>query len=67
MSNEMIVHFENMLSSHEKHLAKLKRWKDLGGTLQNYPEGETIEDFISREETAIENLQRAIRYLQQSQ
>lgn len=59
----MIEVFEKMLKNHREHLDKLQRWKQAGGALQSYPEGETLDDFIKREETAISNIERAIEQL----
>jgi hypothetical protein len=63
MSVEMLDLFEKMLQDHKSHLDRLERWKELGGSLQNYPEGETIDDFIRREQLAVDNLQRTISVL----
>jgi len=55
--------FEKMLAEHVEHLNRLKRWRKMGGMLQNYPEGETLADFITREEAAIEKIKQAIQIL----
>ena len=54
---------QKMCDDHTRHLQRLKRWKESGGQLENYPEHETIDDFIEREERAIRNLRRAIASL----
>ena len=59
----MIKIFESMLQQHTGHLERLKRWKESGGNLENYPEGETLEDFINREESAMSNIKQAIQRL----
>ena len=66
MSNDLLAIFQKMLASHEEHLKSLIRWKSLGGELQNFPNGENIDDFIRREESAIENLNASIRTLNTS-
>lgn len=57
--------FEKMLENHRNHLDRLKRWKQAGGELRNYPEGESLYDFINREEAAIENIERAMARLKE--
>jgi len=60
MNSQTLSDFEDILNDHLTHLDRLRRWKDLGGRLVNYPEGETIDNFICRGETAVVNLHRAI-------
>ncbi len=38
-------------------------WQEGGAHLENYPEGETLDDFIAREELAVSNFKRAIKLL----
>jgi broad specificity phosphatase PhoE len=61
----VIDNFEKMLENHRNHLNRLKRWKQAGGELKNYPEGESLDDFIKREEAAIENIERAMTRLKE--
>lgn len=51
---------QSMLNQHVKHLKNLEMWRDAGGQLVNYPEGETVEDFIEREKLAVAKLEKAI-------
>lgn len=55
--------FEEMKADHEQHLRRLRLWRDTGGTLDNYPEGETLDDFIAREILAIESLSASVEML----
>ena len=64
MGDGMKQVLQNMRDDHARHLERLKRWKQAGGDLQNYPEEETIDDFIEREERAIRNLEGAIARLE---
>ncbi len=59
----MIELFEKMLQQHIDHLVRLRMWHDGGAHLENFPGGETLEDFIAREELAVSNIQRAIQLL----
>jgi hypothetical protein len=52
-----------MKANHERHRDRLVRWKIAGGKLENYPEHETIDDFIQREIDAIDGLSTAIERL----
>jgi len=65
MSDEFVTLLQNMRSEHERHHARLLVWREAGGSLVNYPDGETIDDFIEREARAIRNLSRAITRLEQ--
>ncbi|MHB1304541.1 MAG: hypothetical protein ACYCZB_13850 [Acidiphilium sp.] len=65
MSNDLVTIFEKMKAERERHLDRLNKWKAAGGTLENYPEHETIDDFIARERSAIENLSVAISRIKQ--
>ncbi len=58
--SELSDKLSRMKDDHEKHLGRLMRWKASGGTLANYPDGETIDDMIEREKRAIQNLAEAI-------
>ena len=66
MANNLIELLEKMVSSHQEHLENLIRWKSIGGQLQNFPSGENIDDFIRREESAIEKLNASIQVLKAS-
>ena len=64
MGNGVKRVLQDMRDDHARHLQRLRRWKEAGGNLQNYPEQETIDDFIEREERAVGNLDRAIASLE---
>lgn len=63
MSNDLADLFGRMKDDHEKHRDRLAIWKGAGGQLENFPEGQTIDDMIEREQRAVENLERAIEQL----
>lgn len=63
MSNELIDLFSKMSADHKRHCDRLEAWKMAGGKLENFPEGETVDDMIVREKRAIENLDQAIKRL----
>lgn len=60
MTDNLKSLLEQMREERQAHLRRLERWKAAGGKLENYPEQETIDDFIERERHAVENLQAAI-------
>jgi hypothetical protein len=60
MSDNFVAVLERMRDAHQRHLRNLLLWKEAGGELRNYPEGQTLEDFITRETAAVENLSLAI-------
>ena len=60
MSNGFIEVMERMLASHEKHLKDLLKLKDAGGSMTSWPEGETLDDFINREDAAVKRFTRTI-------
>tara|TARA_R110002072_G_scaffold302300_2_gene484647 strand:- start:6973 stop:7176 length:204 start_codon:yes stop_codon:yes gene_type:complete len=66
MSNDLADLFRKMKSDHEKHRDRLSAWKAAGGKLDNFPDGESIDDMIAREKRAVENLDQAIERLSKS-
>jgi hypothetical protein len=54
---------EAMKTSHQNHLERLERWKAEGGKLENYPNNETIDDFINRERLAVSRFTMSIEHL----
>jgi hypothetical protein len=63
MSEAFIEKLEAMKADHQRHLERLAQWKANGGELKNFPEHETIDDFIKREFLAVERLSAAIDHL----
>jgi hypothetical protein len=63
MSNELTELLGKMKMDHEKQRDRLAVWKEAGGKLKNFPEGETIDDMIAREQRAVVNLERALGHL----
>jgi hypothetical protein len=57
--------FEVMKLDHEAHLRRLEIWRDAGGTLDDFPDHETIDDFIAREIIAIRSLSDSIQLLKE--
>jgi hypothetical protein len=64
MANGLIESLRLMKADHEKHFERLVRWKANGGKLENYPDGERLDDFLAREQFAIENVAKAIEELE---
>lgn len=51
---------KKMRENHQEHLENLVKLQAKGVSLENFPEHESIDDFINREQTAIDNLSKAI-------
>ena len=63
MPEPIIPILEAMKASHQNHLERLERWKAEGGRLENYPNNETIDDFINRERLAVSRFTNSIEPL----
>jgi hypothetical protein len=63
MPEPIIPILEAMKASHQNHLERLERWKAEGGRLENYPNNETIDDFINRERLAVSRFTNSIEHL----
>lgn len=60
MNEGFIDLLQRMKTDREKHVSWLENWKGSGGKLDYSPDGETIDDMISREKRAVENLRTTI-------
>jgi hypothetical protein len=56
MSLDLIQIFTKMLKNHLQHLNDLKKLRSTGVIIQSVQNGQTIDDLIKREESAIDNL-----------
>jgi hypothetical protein len=56
MSLDLIQIFTKMLKNHLQHLNDLKKLRSTGVIIQGVQNGQTIDDLIKREESAIDNL-----------
>jgi hypothetical protein len=52
-----------MKENHSSHLDRLKTLKAVGVTIQSFPNGQNIDTWINREESAIEHLTKQIDWL----
>jgi len=64
VSDNVIKTLVNLRDESAAALDRLVRWKALGGELDSYPDGLTIEDMIRREDQAVKRLNKAIETLQ---
>jgi hypothetical protein len=64
MPDSIIPILEAMKTSHQAHLERLLAWKAAGGKLPDYPNCETIDDFINRERLAVSRFALSIEHLQ---
>jgi hypothetical protein len=66
MAESIIPILQSMHASHTEHLARLLKWKEAGGKLEEDPNHETIDELINRERLAISRFASSIAHIEKA-